>query len=183
MAPPPLPNTTPQAAATYFNKYLNGGKPISLSGVPSGSNLGDQWLAWYAQEQAAGKTGTLVQFEEAFVILWTDATLGQNLSTALGAAATDIGTAVNGIGPGISQFNQDLGGAPAAAAGAYSAATSWESSLSGILGDLTSKSTWMRAIKIIGGIGLIAIGLVMMADQSKTVQSAARTVATGAHLA
>lgn len=97
--------TTVDGFATYLNQHFNGGKPILLSGVPGGSNLGSQWKAWYAKNHPLNPTATLTDFENAFIVLWEDATLGLDLQTGIVGGANAIGTSVNAIPKGLAGFN------------------------------------------------------------------------------
>lgn len=164
MAPPPLPNSTPQAFSAYLNTYFHGdgdtlGAPVAALHLP-GTSLGEQWNAWYAAKHAAyGNTVTLLGYEQAFIVAWEAAMLGTDLSGAAGTGAGAVGTEVGGIFPGLNQFNQDLGGAPAAAANAYSAATSWTQSLGSFFGALGQPATWIRVTEVVVGVVLLAAAL------------------------
>lgn len=161
---PPLPDSTPQAFASYLNQNFQGdggtqGAPVAALHEP-GTSLGEQWNAWYAAKHAVyGGKSTLLEYEQAFIVEWEAATLGTDLSGAVSGGAAAVGTEVGGIAPGLSQFNQDLGGAPSAAAGAYSAATSWTQSLGAFFSDLTSKQLWIRVAEVALGVLLLAFGL------------------------
>lgn len=179
-----LPATTPQAFKQYANAHLKGddGKPGgSVAELASlgyaGQTVGDQWLSFYSAKQGQfGSAYTLLQYEEAFVALWTEAALGNDLAHATGATGQIIQADATGIGKGISQVNKDLGGLPAAAAGAYTAVTSWEQALGGFVGALGQANTWIRVVKVIAGGTLLIVGLVHITGADGTVASAARKV-------
>jgi len=164
-----LPATTPAAFKAYANANLKGdnGKPggpvQALSGLGyTGATVGDQWLKFYAAKHGQlGSQYTLLEYEEAFVVLWSDAQLGNNVAQATGATGQIIQADVTGIGKGISQFNTTLGGLPAAAAGAFS-------SLSFLQG-LTSATLWIRVAKVVIGGAMLLIGLAKLTGADKTV--------------
>jgi hypothetical protein len=162
MAVPAFPSySTPQQYAAYFNAHLNGGKtlpiPDPLTGqTVAGATIGDQWLAWYASDSELRPGNSLQQYAEGFVVVWTDAEFGSDLSGALTAGAQDVGTeAENSVPqlPGLPQI------------GSFFSA-------------LTQGATWIRVAEVlIGGI-LLLIGLnKAFGNPAGKAASAARGVA------
>jgi hypothetical protein len=133
---------SPAAFAAYLNASFQGDnghpggqvKALESQGA-TGSTLGAQWLTWYARNHAQyGSGSTLTQYEEAFIVLWEDATLGKDLASGL------------------------AGGAAGAGALATSAATT-AGTLGSIFSVLQSGALWLRIAEGILGIVLIAVGL------------------------
>lgn len=138
-----LPATTPQAFATYLNQHFqgddgkNGGAVAALDGVgATGTTLGSQWLTWHQAQVAKDGPGanSLLQYEEAFVVLWEEAKLGTNLAAGLG------------------------GGGAAVGALATSAATT-ATTLGSIFSVFQDASLWLRIGEGLLGIVLIAVGV------------------------
>jgi hypothetical protein len=136
--------TTSAAFAQFLNQKFNGGKPILLAGVPSGSNLGDQWMAWYASRPGV----SLKDAEDAFIVLWEDATLGTDLQTGLTGGANAIGTSVNAIPAGLAGFN--------------------------IFHGLDLSQVLLQVGEVLLGIVLIAVGVAKLTGTSNVVASAVK---------
>ena len=80
------------------------------------------------------------------------------------AAATEEYMALNAIGGGAADLAQGAANATSDAAagtaqGAASLIPSWADPLTGLLGDLTSKNTWLRVTKVVTGSVMVIIGL------------------------
>lgn len=153
MATPALPNSTPQAFASYLNTYFSGdngkkGGTVANLNEP-GSTLGAQWLSWYNSEHAAkGSSYTLIQYEQAFILLWEDYTLGNNLgqatTTGLGAAGTSVQGAVTGLD---NFYNSSLFGG-----------------LTSLVSNLENANLWLRIGEGLLGVILIAVGVARMTN-------------------
>jgi hypothetical protein len=55
-----------------------------------------------------------------------------------------------------------------------SALTSWEQGATTLLGDLTSKGTWLRVAKVVVGSTMIIVGLVKLTGAGKAAATAAK---------
>jgi hypothetical protein len=180
---PPLPDTTALAFSGYLNQNLQGdggtqGAPVAALHQP-GLSLGEQWLAWYAQARLRyGGTYTLVQYEQAFIVLWEDVTLNGDLSQAEGSGAYDVGLFADSI-------PQGLGNTPGAK-GLATTATAVGNAATGInaIGDffqrLTQAGTWVRAAEVLIGAALLLAGLNHVLGNP--AGKAAKTAAKGAAL-
>lgn len=139
-----LPATTPQAFASYLDAHFKGdngklGGPVKAldSQGATGSTLGAQWLSWYAKSFAAngGNANTLLQYEEAFTVLWEEATLGGDLAAGLG------------------------GGSAAVGALAQSATVTAAQEAGSIFSVLQSGSLWIRVGEVLLGLILLGVGV------------------------
>lgn len=153
--PQPLPATTPAAFKTYLNANFEGdgqkkGAPVAALNEP-GATLGDQWLSFYATAHGKdGSTYTLLQYEEAFVVLWEDATLGANI-----AAAT-----TQGLGTAGNFAIQGASGAASAGQAFYSL--------------LTGGSFWIRVFEGALGVALVVIAVAKLASGTPAGKAAMR---------
>lgn len=156
-----LPATTPQAFASYLNAHFNGdggklGGPVAAlnSQGATGSTLGAQWLTWYAAKFAAeGTANTLLQYEEAFTVLWEEATLGGDLAAGL------------------------AGGAAASGALAQSATVTAAQEAGSIFSVLQSSSLWLRIAEGLIGLVLLAVGVAKLTGAVPAATKIARAVA------
>lgn len=150
--PGSLPDTTPQAFASYLDANFAGtdgkkGHPLTaLDNLGyTGSTLGAQWLSFWAAEQAKfGAQYSLLQAEQAFIVLWEEGTLGTNL--AQGSAG---GLAAGGA----------LG-----QAGAQAAAATTAGELGSIFSVLQSGALWVRVGEVALGLILLAIGVAKLTN-------------------
>jgi hypothetical protein len=158
-----LPGTA-NGFAAYLNQHFQGdgftqGAPVAALHEP-GTSLGEQWLAWYSSmSREYGDEYTLTQYEEAFIVLWTDAMTNANIETGISGGATGLGSVVTGIPSGISSFNSALGNTPEDIANTYSAATSWEQSLGNFFQVLSSKNLWIRIGEGVAAVIILYVGL------------------------
>jgi hypothetical protein len=164
-SPATLPATTPQAFKGYLNAHFKGdnqklGGTVAALGQ-TGSTLGDQWLSWYALKHAKdGSKFTLLEYEEAFVLLWEDATLGGDLAAATTVGATDVGNFGNAAVAGTNNFyNSTLFGG-----------------LTKLAGELDSSAFWLRAVKVIVGGVLLIVGLSRITGVDNAVTNAVKKV-------
>lgn len=139
-----LPDTTPQAFASYLDANFAGtdgvkGHPLhALDALGyAGSTLGDQWLKFWAAEQAKfGSKYPLLTAEQAFIVLWEEGATGSNI--AAGAA----------------------GGLAAAGATTLSGAQTAET----IFSVLQSPNLWIRAGEVVLGLVLLAVGIARLTN-------------------
>lgn len=156
---PPIPNTTPSDFAAYLNTYFNHGAPITLKGVPAGSTLGDQWMAWYVQKSGSGNQAgkTLLDYEDAFIVLWEDYTLGLSLSQGIAGGAGAIGTSVNAIPQGLSAFSGFAG-------------------IDNLIGALLDGNFWLRIAEGALGVILIAVALGKITGTDNVIKQAVKKI-------
>lgn len=152
---PPIPNTTPSDFATYLNTYFNHGAPITLKGVPSGATLGDQWTAWYVANSKPGIP--LLTYEDAFIVLWEDYTLGLSLAQGVAGGAGATGTFVNSIPQGLSAFSGFAG-------------------IDNLIGALTDSHFWLRIAEGALGIILIAVALGKITGTDNVIKQAVKKI-------
>lgn len=157
-----LPATNPQDFAAYLDAHFKGdrgvlGGPVAAldSQGATGSSLGAQWLTWYAQEQATHPGATLLDYETAFVLLWSDATFGGDLAAGLAGGSTAAGDFAS------------------SAAGTLTTA----GELGSIFSVLQSGALWLRIAEGLLGIVLIAIGIARMTNAVPAATRIARAVA------
>ena len=171
---PPSNLSTPQQWAAYLDANLKGsdgkiGSPVTALtqlGI-TGSSIGDQFLNFYnVTHTKYGNQYTLNQYGDAFVVIWTDATLGQNLANLGGFEGQLIqlfsNASIKGTNQAAKSINNVTGGL-----------LSWENAISGFLGGLESGTLWIRVAKVIVGGTILIVGFAKLTNLDNTVAKAA----------
>ena len=154
--------------AGAFASWLNsqGAGPVAANGtdIPAAETLGAQFTAWYKAQKGNFPQYSLGEFEYTFLSYAEFAGLGAAVVTAAeadgkvtGAAASASVSVLDGLG-------------------------SWETSLTGLLGDLTSASLWVRVAKVVVGGTLLIVGVAKLTGADKAVGGALGTAVKAAPL-
>lgn len=142
-----LPATTPQAFAVYLDANFKGsdgklGSPLHpLDGLGfTGATIGDQWLAFHNAALLKSPGKTLLEYEQAFVVLAEEAYLGIDLASAAGGGLAFGGAAVQ------------------------SASVTASQELGSIFAVFQSGSLWIRVAEVALGLLLIAVGVAKLTN-------------------
>jgi hypothetical protein len=151
---------TPQSFADYLNQHWPG-KRITGSGVPSGSDVGDQWLTWYAAQSAKYPSYSLGEWEQAFFTIVGAHELGDAVGQAVQATADATGQMAQGTAAGLDQFASFL---------------SPFEDIANVFHALGETSTWLRLAKIVIGGALILAGVAHLTGAGSTAMNIAKKV-------
>lgn len=144
---------TPQSFGDYLDQHWPD-QQITKPSLP-GSNIGQQWLNWYASESKKHPGTSLGTFEITFFDLAVAASLAKGITAAVTGTATATAEAGQATAAGFSEF-------------------SGLAAIGDFFSRLTQASTWIRVAEVLLGAGLIIVAIAKLASDTPIGHAAAK---------
>jgi hypothetical protein len=149
-------------SASQWEAWFTAHSPGVVAGsvVYQGTQLkGKTWAQVYAVIYAYGLSKGTPDLADAAAAATIEYIALDGVAAAAGDAAIDAGDATGAADTGISTA---------------SILPSWTNGLTNLLGDLTSKNTWLRVAKVVVGSIMIIVGLVKLTGADKAAAAVAK---------